>query len=111
MYGFNRSVSQKAVHANKSSILLRTENLQYKEYLSQLKDGRVELKEKQKLLLVGLGKAGNFVQLKKKDVSLDDLAALSAYQKCEFAIFTKGKIVCFYEAITTPVTFRKPCRK
>ena len=91
MYGFNRSVSQKAVHANKSSILLRTENLQYKEYLSQLKDGKVELKEKQKLLLGGLEKAGDFVQLKKKDVSLDDLAALSAYQKCEFAIFTKGK--------------------
>lgn len=91
MYGFNRSISQKAVHANKSSILLRTENLQYKEYLSKLKDGKVELKEKQKLLLGGLEKAGDFVQLKKKDVSLDDLAALSAHQKCEFAIFTKGK--------------------
>ena len=88
---FNRSVSQKAVHSAKRTIAIQTQNAQYKEYLSNVKNGIVELKEHQQLLLDKLPNAGSFARVKKKDVSLDDLAALSAKAKCEFALFNKGK--------------------
>lgn len=89
--GFGRSVSQKAVWANKHTIEVKTQNTQYFEYLSQLRHGEVKLKEHQQLILDRLPEPGMFVRVKKKEVSLDDLAALSAKQKCEFALFTKGK--------------------
>lgn len=88
---FNRSVSQKAVHSAKRTIDVKTKNTQYKEYLAALKNGTVELKEHQQRILDKLPSQGSFARVKKKDVSLDDLAALSAKAKCEFALFTKGK--------------------
>jgi len=88
---FNRSVSQKAVHSAKRTIDVRTKNAQYKEYLAALKSGTVELKQHQQRILDKLPSQGAFIKVKKKDVSLDDLAALSAKSKCEFALFTKGK--------------------
>ena len=89
--GFGKSVSQKAVHSAKRTIAVQTQNAQYKEYLSNVKNGVVELKEHQQTLLDKLPSAGSFIRVKKKDVSLDDLAALSAKAKCEFALFNKGK--------------------
>lgn len=89
--GFNRSVSQKAVQSVKHSIAIRTKNTQYKEYLSQVRRGEISLKDYQQKILDKLPSAGAFVRLKKKDVSLDDLAALSAREKCEFALFVRGK--------------------
>lgn len=89
--GFNKSVSQKAVWANRKNIEVKTQNTQYFEYLAQLRNGEVELKEHQQKILDMLPKTNMFARVKKKDVSLDDLAALSAKQKCEFSLFTKGK--------------------
>ncbi len=105
---FNKSVSQKAVYANKNSIALKTENAQYKEYLYKLSNGEIALKEHQENILKQFEDGNLFVVLKKRKVKLDDLAAFTAVTKAEFALFTKGKNVILlkgsYSSCTIPAS-------
>lgn len=105
---FNKSVSQKAVWANKNSIELESKNAQYKEYLYQLSHGKVSLKKHQENILNRFSNGSIFVEMKKRDVKLDDLAALTATTGTEFALFTKGKNVILlkgsYSSCTIPAS-------
>lgn len=107
-YGFNKSVSQKAIWANKNSIALKTENAQYKEYLYKLSNGEIALKEHQENILKQFENGKTFVVIKKRKVKLDDLAAFTAVTKAEFALFTKGKNVILlkgsYSSCTIPAS-------
>ena len=86
--GFDKTVSAKAVAANKHSIRIASEQSQYREYLQSLKDGKVTLRREQKKLLEQVPEVGNWTKLRKKQVSVKDLAALTASTGHEFAVFT-----------------------
>lgn len=74
--------------ANKHSIRIASERSQYREYLQSLKDGKVTLRREQKKLLEQVPEVGNWTKLRKKQVSVKDLAALTASTGHEFAVFT-----------------------
>lgn len=86
--GFDKTVSAKAVAANKHSIRIASEQSQYREYLQSLKDGKVTLRREQKKLLEQVPEVGDWTKLRKKQVSVKDLAALTASTGHEFAVFT-----------------------
>lgn len=58
-----------------------------------LKYGKENLKERQANILKKFDDSSVFIELKKRNVTLDDLAAFTAVNKVEFALFTKGKNV------------------
>lgn len=86
--GFDKRISAEAVAANKRSIRVASEKSQYREYLSSLKDGKVTLRSEHQKLLNKVPKAGDWVEVRKKQVDTKDLAALTASTGHEFAIFT-----------------------
>lgn len=68
---------------------------QYKEYLANLFNGNVTLRKKQKEALSKVPEAGNWNYFRNKEVTIQDLAALTAATGDEFALFSgrNGKIV------------------
>ncbi len=68
---------------------------QYKEYLSNLSNGKISLRKKQKEVLSKIPKAGNWGYFRNKEIDTEDLAALTAATGDEFALFKgdNGKIV------------------
>lgn len=68
---------------------------QYKEYLANLSNGNVTLRKKQKQVLDKISKPGDWSYFRNKEVSTEDLAALTAATGDEFALFSgsNGKIV------------------
>ena len=75
--------------ANKHSIRIASEQSQYREYLQSLKDGKVTLRREQKKLLEQVTEVGKWTKLRKIQVSVKDLAALTASTGHEFAVFTR----------------------
>ena len=86
--GFDKTVSAKSVAANKHSIRIVSEQSQYREYLQSLKDGKVTLRREQKKLFEQVPEVGNWTKRRKKQVSLRNLAALTASTGHEFVVFT-----------------------
>ena len=86
--GFDKRISAEAVASNKHSIRIASEESQYREYLKFLKDGKVTLRNKQKKLLDKVPKAGEWIELRNKQIEVKDLAALTAATGHEFAIFS-----------------------
>lgn len=68
---------------------------QYKEYLANLSYGNVTLRKKQKKALSKIPKPGDWSHYRNKEITTEDLAALTAYTGDEFALFSgkNGKIV------------------
>ena len=90
VHGFGRSQAAKATQANDHAIKIKNENFQYTQYLHDLEAKKVPLKEKQQKIYFAISERGSSVILRKKEVALEDLAALTAFSGDEFAIFTKG---------------------
>lgn len=100
--GWNRSTSQKAVWANKKAVdnkgtsgiitigsPIRSRNA-YKGRASAVYTLDVELNKRQQRILSLLPEYDSKTTLKKGDVSMSDLSALTAKTGVEFAMFTRG---------------------
>ena len=94
--GFNQSVAQKAVQREKASIRIEAENVQYMQYLHDLRTHRAELKGRQAEILKLVPDRDGVATLRKKQVRVKDLAALTAHTGDEFALFTKGRRAIIY---------------
>ena len=81
-------ISAEAVGANKHSVRIASEQSQYRDYLKSLKDGKVTLRSEQKKILDKVPEVGNWVELRKKQIDVKDLAAFTVATGHEFAIFT-----------------------
>lgn len=71
-----------------NGIVIASKDSQYKEYLLNLSEGNVTLRKNHKRLFEKVKNRGDWVELRKKQLKITDLAALTAYTGDEFAIFT-----------------------
>ncbi len=86
--GYDRQASTKAGITNKNSIRIASEQSQYRDYLKSLKEGKVTLRSNQQKILDKIPEPGTWTELRKKQIDVKDLAALTAATGHEFAIFT-----------------------
>lgn len=73
-------------YTQKSAKIASKEN-QYKNYLRGLKNKQISLRSRQKKVFSAIPNVGDWAELRNKQISIEDLAALTAYTGHEFALF------------------------